>query len=103
MQRALGAPLTALVLFASVAGPLLDRAELAARTVLESAHDPASCAPAHDHRLCLQVGANHALLSPERVRAGSASVRVTALPEATGAQLASVLAVGHPTRAPPSA
>lgn len=102
IRRALGAPLSALMLLVGAAGPFLDVADLSPRTVVESRHDPASCSPAHDHTLCIQVGANHALPTPEDVRSGSAAMRVAAVLGAIPGGRSSVLADGHPTRAPPS-
>ena len=39
-------------------------ADLAAETVFEGQHDPATCPTAHDHTICAQVGAN--LAAPAR-------------------------------------
>jgi hypothetical protein len=103
IRRALGAPVFALVLFASAAAPLLDRVQIDGRPVVESAHDPETCAPNHDHRLCLQVGSNHAFSASESVRSGSPPIRAMALLAPAAARTVPVSAVVHPTRGPPSA
>ena len=91
------------MLFVGAAGPFLDRTDANAGAVVESSHDPESCAPGHDHRLCLQVGANQALPSPEGVRPTLSPVRIRVLPPSPSAGTTSVLADGHPARGPPSA
>ena len=65
IRRALGAPLSALMLFVGAAGPFLDAADLVAETRVEAnrGHEPG--ASGHDHRLCIQVGANQAIPSHE--------------------------------------
>ncbi len=68
LRRALGAPMSALVLFAGAAGPLLDAADLLAETRLVSIGEPASGGSGHDHRLCIQIGANQAVPSHQGVR-----------------------------------
>lgn len=46
----------ALIYSLGVAVPVLERSEIVAEPVAESAHDPATCPPAHDHSFCTQVG-----------------------------------------------
>jgi len=103
IQRAFGAPLSALMLFLSAAVPLMDVADLRTEVVVESQHDPASCAPSHDHTVCTQAGANHALAHRTDVRAPVAPLRTRAPLGVLGTVPSSVLADGHPTRGPPSA
>jgi len=61
IRRALGGPLSALMLLVSVAGPLMDGADLHLQTRVVDCGEPASHRWGHDHRLCLQVAANQAL------------------------------------------
>jgi len=103
IQRALGAPLAALVLFSGVVSPLLDSGDLRADTVLESRHGGTSCTPSHDHTLCTQLGANQALTAVSGVQVLAAHVDVAAPRAVLPSVVPSVLADGHPTRAPPSA
>ena len=103
IRRALGAPLAALMLCLSVAVPLLDMVDLRPGPVVESQHDPESCAPSHDHTVCTQAGANMALPVREGVRARIEAARVAVPLTNVHGVSTSVLADGHPTRAPPSA
>lgn len=68
LRRALGGPVSALVLFAGAAGPLLDAADLRVETLLVSGEAPAPGNSGHDHRLCIQIGASQAIASHEAVR-----------------------------------
>ena len=102
IRRALAAPLTALMLFMSAAVPMLDIADLSTEVVLESRHDPASCAPSHNHVLCAQVGASHAVPTRSIGRTRATLVLCPAPESAVAAAPGSVLVDGHPTRAPPS-
>jgi hypothetical protein len=102
IRRAVVAPLTALMLLMSVAVPMLDVSDLTTEVAVESQHDPASCAPAHDHVLCTQVSANHAAPTRPGARVRATLVLVHAPLGAMGAAPGSPLATGHPTRGPPS-
>ena len=51
----------ALMLTLGVAIPVLERTEIMAGPVAESAHNPATCPPAHDHTVCTQVTSSHLL------------------------------------------
>jgi hypothetical protein len=51
----------ALIVGTTVAAPLLERDGFRTWASLESAHDPAACVHAHDHRFCTQVGTSRAL------------------------------------------
>ncbi len=95
--------MAALMLLMGVLGPLMDSADLGSGTVIESEHDPSTCAPSHDHSMCLQVGANHALTSSADVRAPASPVRVVPALGVVTAGRSPVLAGGHLTRGPPSA
>jgi hypothetical protein len=68
LRGALGLILTALSLWSGVAVPLLDRDAWSFHAAMESQHDPATCAPAHDHRICTQVGAKHSLTNATQSR-----------------------------------
>ena len=57
-NAAVAGPLAALLLVLSVAVPVLERADVAHGTVVESQHDPGSCPTPHDHTVCAQYGAN---------------------------------------------
>lgn len=103
IQRTFGVPLSALLLFLSATVPLLDMADLRTDVVVESQHDPASCAPSHDHTICTQAGANHALPHRTGVRTPVVPLRTRAPLGVLGTVPSSVLADGHPTRGPPSA
>jgi hypothetical protein len=97
----MAAVLCALTLGSSVATPLLERDDITHGPTVESEHDPAKCAPRHDHRLCTQVGANHALVaSTHDHRAAHVFVEAVA-PDAPGVSAAKPLLEGPPTRAPP--
>lgn len=103
IRQVLGTCLSALIVLVSVTVPVLERGDLTQTTTAESRHDPATCSPGHNHVLCTQVGANHALPSRQQLR-----VRVTPslgghVAGDLGSVFTPVLADGHPTRAPPSA
>lgn len=102
IRRALGAPISTLLLLLSVAVPVMDAADLATVTVVESRHDPASCAPSHDHTVCTQVGTDPPLATGEGLRAGAAPGSAPAAWEVSVSAAPSGLADGHPTRAPPA-
>ncbi len=86
----------------SVAVPLMERADLDHNERWESGHDPAACAPAHDHKICTQVGANLSL--PSHPGLPSPQLRVIRGSRTVGLGHANrrLLANGNPTRAPPS-
>jgi hypothetical protein len=92
-----------LMLSLSVALPLLERADLVAVPVAESAHDPSACPRAHDHTVCTQVGSNLSLAVPAlEQRMAYRVVRVAAAEAVSTVRVAS-LAAANPQRAPPSA
>jgi len=102
IQRVLGTSLTTLIVALSVAVPVLERADLARETALESQHDPATCSPGHNHTLCTQVGASHALPSRQDLRVGGSPFVGGPVAGHIYSVFVTVLADGHPTRAPPS-
>jgi len=101
IRQVLGTCLAALMVTLSVAVPLLERADLARGTALESQHNPTTCAPAHNHTLCTQVGASHALPSRRDLRVGSSLFVYGPQGRPLGASFLPALVDGHPTRAPP--
>ena len=90
------------MLFLSVAVPLLDIVDLRPGPVVESQHEPGVCTPSHDHTVCTQVGGNMALPVREGLQGPIAAPRAVRSLASLQGVLASVLADGHPTRAPPS-
>jgi hypothetical protein len=103
LRQLLGSWLSVLIVALSVAVPVLERADLARTTAFESRHDPGACAPSHNHTLCTQVGASHALPSRQQVRVGIAPYLRGPSIRHLGSAFVSARADGHPTRAPPSA
>ena len=78
IRRFLSTGVATLMLSLSVAVPFMERAELVDEPVAESEHNPATCPPPHDHRLCTQVGANLAVpaASDERPLPASSVLRI---------------------------
>lgn len=101
MRRAVAGPLSALVLCLSVVGPVLERGELANEPVVESQHDPSACAPAHDHTLCAQAGANLPVSPGPELLEGYRPVLAAGVHRETRWGPSSGVTRGHPTRAPP--
>ena len=94
---------TAAMLVMTVAVPLLERADVVHEPVVEREHDPATCPPAHDHTICTQVVANVAAPSAPVERHRPHGVVRVFDPIEVLAAVHSVLAEGHPSRAPPLA
>ena len=103
IRRVLGTCLSALIVSVSVLVPVLERGDLTQTTAAESQHDPATCSPGHNHLLCTQVGANHAVPSRQQLRARVSPFLGGPVAGDPGYVFTPVLADGHPTRAPPSA
>ncbi|HKJ02628.1 MAG TPA: hypothetical protein VJ997_09240 [Longimicrobiales bacterium] len=103
VRQVLGTCLSALIVTLSVAVPVLERADLARETAFESHHDPATCSPGHNHTLCTQVGASHALPSRQDLRVPVSPFVGGHLAGDLGAAFVPTLPGGHTTRAPPSA
>jgi hypothetical protein len=101
IRQVLGTCLSALMVTLSVAVPVWERADLTRGTALESQHDPTTCAPEHNHTLCTQVGASHALPSRRDLRVGSSLLVYGPQVRPLSASFVPALADGHPTRAPP--
>ncbi|MHB1194990.1 MAG: hypothetical protein ACYC6F_18360 [Longimicrobiales bacterium] len=103
IRQALGAPISALVLFAGGAGPLLDAADLLADSRLMSSDEPASGGSGHDHRLCIQIRANQATPSHQSPcpAAWTTLARVPSIPVPAGL-LSRAHEASAPARAPPS-
>jgi hypothetical protein len=101
-RRAISAWLSALLLVLSVAVPFVERADLDHQQRWESTHEPGACAPAHDHTVCTQVGANLSLPA----RPGLPGPVLGVLDDGSLSALAHpdrrARANGNRTRAPPS-
>lgn len=102
IRQVFGTCLSALIVLLSVAVPVLERADLLRETAVESQHHAASCAPGHDHTLCTQVGASHALPSRQDLRVGVTPFVGGSVAGPLASVFVPVLVDGHPTRAPPS-
>lgn len=102
-RSAVAVILCALTLGSSVATPLLERDEISHGPTVESEHDPSKCAPRHDHRLCAQVGANHALVASSHDHRAAHAVVEAVAPAAPRSTAAKPLRERPPTRAPPQA
>lgn len=103
VRQVLGTCLWALLVALSVAVPVLERADLGRGTAFESQHDPATCSPGHNHTLCTQVGASHALPSRQDMRVGTSPFVRGRVADHLASVFVTAFADGHPTRAPPSA
>ncbi len=101
IRRVFATLLATLTLVLSVAIPLLERADLSLNPVAESEHDPGSCAPAHDHTICTQVGANVALASGPSYPRDPAGLSVAPPADGKPMRLARAWARLHPARVPP--
>jgi hypothetical protein len=86
----------------SVAVPLVARADLGHQERWESEHAAGVCAPAHDHTICTQVGANLSL--PSRPGIPSPVIHYVRSPRPVGLHVSNlrIRHEGNPTRAPPS-
>jgi hypothetical protein len=94
--------LSALMLMLSVAVPLVERADLDHQVRWESDHDPAACAPAHDHTICTQVGANLSLPTRSGLPSPVLAVMRVTRPADFIASLRPSGTNANRTRAPPS-
>jgi hypothetical protein len=92
-----------MTLASSVVTPLLERDDISHGPTVESEHDPAKCAPRHDHRLCTQVGANHALVTSSHDHRAAHVFVDAAAPIGPRLTPGKPLLEGPPTRAPPLA
>jgi len=101
IRQVLGTCLSALIVTLSVAVPVLERADLARGTAFESRHDPVACSPGHDHTLCTQIGAGHALPSRRGLRPGASLFVYAPMGQTLASAFVSSLAEGSPPRGPP--
>lgn len=101
VRRFLSTGVAALMLSLSVALPLMERAELLSEPVAESEHDPATCPPPHDHRVCTQVGANLAVPSASHEHALPTGHVFRVAHRTDAAALSAAHADGNRSRAPP--
>lgn len=102
-KKSLSAGVATLLLALSVAVPVMERGELVAETAVESAHDPARCGHAHDHRICTQVGANFSIAAVMHQHRAAHVVVRSASPTAPRSALLDTFLEGPPSRAPPLA
>jgi len=93
--------LSLLLFTLSVAVPLLERADLVHEPVIESAHNPAQCPPAHDHTICAQASANLPVAGSATMMALAFVVFDASGPVSTRRASSAVFPDGHPSRAPP--
>jgi hypothetical protein len=102
-RKALRLSLCVLILGSSITVPLLERGGFFLQDVVESEHDPATCAHPHDHRVCTQISANLSVVASthdHRLAHDFVDAAVPAVPRSTTAK---PLLEGPPSRAPPLA
>lgn len=102
IRRAVGAPLAALMLLMGAAGPIMDAADLLAEHRAVGCEGPAPQRWGHDHRLCLQVGANQAFPSDAALRPAVWTVRSGDGDDALTDRWPAPDAAAPSARAPPS-
>lgn len=90
------------MLVLSVTVPLVERADLDHHVRWESNHDPSACAPAHDHTMCTQVGANLSLPSHPGLPGPVLGLLGVGGPSDLTRSSRWARASGNRTRAPPS-
>ena len=103
MHQAVSTCLSTVMLIIWISVPLLERADLVHEPVVESEHNPSTCPPAHDHTVCTQVVANLAAPSVGLEEQQQHVVVRDRDPAEVDIFVHSVLAEGHPSRAPPLA
>ena len=103
IRQAVSVGLSAVMLVIWISVPLLERSDLVNEPVVESEHNPSTCPPAHDHTVCTQVVANLAAPSSGLEKQQQAVVVRHLSPVEADILVHSVLAEGHPSRAPPLA
>lgn len=103
LRRSLAALLAGLTLGLGVVVPLMDQPDVPRSVIFESQHDPYDCAPAHDHSVCVQLSGSHALPGTAPMSVAPADPVVADPSEPTPGERASPAALGHPSRAPPTA
>ena len=103
IRQAVSVGLSAVMFVIWISVPLLERADLVHEPVVESEHNPSTCPPAHDHTVCTQVVANLAAPSVGLEEQQQDVIVRDLSPAEIDILVHSVLAVGHPSRAPPLA
>lgn len=101
VRRFVSMGVVTLMLAVSVAVPLMERDELVPEPVAESEHNPATCPPAHDHRVCTQVSANLAVASVSQERTLPKGAVLQLAPVGQAAVPPAGLSDGNRSRAPP--
>ena len=103
LRQAVSVGLSAVMLVIWISVPLLERADLVNESVMESEHNPSTCLPGHDHTVCTQVVANLAAPSAGQEKQQQDVIVRHLNPGEADLVVHSVLAEGHPSRAPPLA
>jgi hypothetical protein len=103
IRQAVSVGLSAVMIVIWISVPLLERADLVNEPVVESEHNPSTCPPAHDHTVCTQVVANLAAPSSGLEKQRQDAIIQDLIPDEADIFVHSVLAEGHPSRAPPLA
>lgn len=101
LKRGTSAGVMLLMLTLSFAVPLMERADQSNAPVLESAHDPASCPPGHDHTVCTLVGSNLSVLTNRPTTPTSHADPADAAPGGEDVTRASGAGESQRSRAPP--
>ncbi len=100
-RKALRLSLCVLILSSSITVPLLERGGFFLQDVVESEHDPATCAHPHDHRVCTQISANLSVAAGTHDHRLAHDFVDVAAPDAPRSTTAKPLLEGPPSRAPP--
>ncbi len=83
--------------------PFLDRDLLGSDVAIEAEHQDACSLPTHDHTICTQVVANLAAPSAGQEKQQQDVIVRYLRPSEVDVVVCSVIAEGHPSRAPPLA
>lgn len=101
LKRGTSGGVMLLMLTLSFAVPLMERADQSNDPVVESAHDPASCPPGHDHTVCTLVGSNLSALTDGHTTPTSHADPAAAAGSAADLTRASSAGESQRSRAPP--
>ena len=101
-RRGLAIALTALTIVLGVTVPVVDRFDLSPDPVVESDHAPGECVRGHDHLICNQVGANHAVTVASHEGWGTRPSVEASGHRRTATPRQQTLPRGHRSRAPPA-